>query len=83
LVYDLRISDHPLDVTFPEEWKDYALDYLKMNNVLDGTATKAGIDFSVEKIVVGGHALDTWDKAFNRLYLVLKKMHNAGQLPIC
>lgn len=76
LVYDLRISDHPFNATFPEELKDKALEYLKMNKILDNTATKAGIDFSVEKITVGIHETDSWDKAFNRLYLLLKKLRN-------
>ena len=80
LVYDLRISDHPFDIGFPEDWKDIALQYLQMNNVLDGTATKAGIDFQVEKVTVGAHRNDTWDKAFNRLYLELKKMRNAVKI---
>lgn len=77
LVYDLRISDHPFDATFPEELKDEAVEYLKMNNVLDGSATKAGIDFEVEKITVGTVRSDTWDKAFNRLYIKLNQMRNA------
>ena len=74
LVYDLRISDHPFDAKFPEELKDAALEYLKMNNVLKGNATKAGIDFVVEKITVGTSRSDTWDKAYNRLYILLKRM---------
>ncbi len=74
LVYDLRISDHPFDAKFPEELKDAALEYLKMNNVLKGEATKAGIDFVIEKITVGTTRNDAWDKAYNRLYIMLNKM---------
>ena len=74
IVYDLRLSDHPFDVTFPEDYKDKALEYLKMNNILDGTATKEGIDFQVEKVTVGSVELDSWDRAFNRVYLKLKEM---------
>lgn len=74
LVYDLRISDHPFDVTFPEEYKDLALTYLKMNKVLDGTATKAGIDFCVEKVLVGNVKHDSWDKAFYRVDLKLRQI---------
>lgn len=74
IVYDLRLSDHPFDAKFPEDLKDLALDYLKMNNILDGTATKNGIDFQVEKVTVGSVKNDSWDKAFNRLYLKLKTM---------
>ena len=76
LVYDLRISDHPFDASFPDEAKDEALKYLQMHNVLDGTANKAGIDFAVEKVTVGSVNEDSWDKAFNRLYRKLKDMRN-------
>ena len=74
IVYDLRLSDHPFDATFPEELKDEALKYLTINKILDGTATKEGIDFQVEKVTVGSVRNDTWDRAFNRLYLKLKEM---------
>lgn len=67
LVYDLRISDHPFDATFPDEFKEEALDYLKMNKVLDESATEAGINFSVEKVTVGSVKHDTWNRAFSRL----------------
>lgn len=74
IVYDLRLSDHPFDATFPEELKDEVLKYLKINTILDGTATKEGIDFQVEKVTVGTVHNDSWDRAFNRLYLKLKEM---------
>lgn len=74
IVYDLRLSDHPFDATFPEELKDKALEFLTINKILDGTATKEGIDFQVEKVTVGAVRNDTWDRAFNRLYLKLKEM---------
>lgn len=74
LVFDLRISDHPFDATFPEELKDVALEYLKMNNVLYGTATKSGIDFSVESVLVGNVKNDSWNRAFQRLYRKLKHL---------
>lgn len=74
IVYDLRISDHPFDATFPEELKDVALEHLKMNNVLSGDATKEGIDFQVEKVTVGSVRNASWDRAFNRVYLKLKDM---------
>lgn len=77
IVYELRISDHPLDVSFPEDIKDEVLELLKMNKVLDGSATKAGIDFAVEKVTVGVVINDTWDKAFNRLHTKLKQMKNS------
>lgn len=74
LVYDLRISDHPFDATFPDEFKEEALNYLKMNKVLDESATEAGINFSVEKVTVGSVQHDTWNRAFTRLGNTLDKM---------
>lgn len=74
LVFDLRISDHPFDAEFPDDFKEEALEYLKMNNVLDETATSAGINFSVEKVTVGSVKHDTWNRAFSRLGDVLDKM---------
>lgn len=82
LVYDLRISDHPFDATFPEEAKAEVMEYLKINKVLDGSATEAGIDFSVEKITVGGVRSDTWDRAFTRLYNKLKTMRKRIQVQL-
>lgn len=80
LVYDLRISEHPFDAAFPEEFKDIALEYLQMHKVLDGSATKAGIDFQVEKVTVGSVKYDTWDRAFTRLYYLLKKIRKQVQI---
>lgn len=74
VIFDLRISDHPFDVSFPEELKDEALEYLKMNKVLDESATKAGINFVVEKVTVGSVKNDTWDRAFGRLDRLLTRM---------
>lgn len=74
LVYDLRLSDHPFDAVFPDEYKSDALDYLKMNKIIDGSATEAGIEFQIEQILVGHHKDDTWDKAFTRLGILLRRM---------
>lgn len=74
LIFELRLSDHPFDAKFPEQWKDEALKYLTMHNILDETATKAGINFVVEKITVGNIKDDTWDKALNRLDIKLSRM---------
>lgn len=74
LVFDLRISDHPFDATFPEEYQDIAYEYLTINKILDGTATKAGIDFCVEGVLVGGVKHDSWDRAFYRVDLKLKQI---------
>ena len=76
LVFDLRISDHPFDATFPEELKDEVIDLLKMDKVLDGSATKAGINFRIEKVTIGAVVNDSWSRAFDRLGNVLDKMRN-------
>ena len=80
LVYDMRISDHPFDATFPDELKEFAVNYLRMNNVLDGSATQAGIDFQIEKVTVGSVKNDTWDRALNRLHDKLRKMRSAVRI---
>lgn len=74
IAFDLRLSDHPFDAKFPDEYKDIVLDYFKEHDILDDTATKAGIDFQVEKVTVGSVKEDSWDRAFNRLYLLLRRM---------
>lgn len=74
LVFDLRISDHPFDAKFPEEAKEQALEYLKVNKILDANILKDRVNFGIEKVTVGGVVEDTWDRAFNRLYDVLKRM---------
>jgi len=74
IVYDLRLSDHAFNATFPQEYKDKAIEYLKMNDILDGSATEKGIDFKVQKVTVGSVKNDTWNRAFNRLYDRLKQM---------
>lgn len=79
LIYDLRLSDHPFDAKFPEHLKDTALEYLKINSIIDGTAEKAGIDFAIEKVTVGTVRDDTWQRAINRLYRKLKQMRDAIQ----
>ena len=76
-MFDIRISDHPFDAKFPEELKDEVVNYLNMHNVMNGTACKAGIDFQVEKVIVGSVANDTWDRAINRLAKLLQNMKNA------
>ena len=51
-----------------------------MNKILDGTATKAGIDFQIEKITVDSVKYDTWDRALNRLYNLLRTMKKKVQI---
>ena len=74
LVFEIRISDHPFDATFPEELKDEIVEYLNMHSVMDGEAAKAGIDFQIEKVTVGSVKNDSWDRALNRLAQVLNRM---------
>lgn len=72
VVVELRISDHILDkYKFPDEIKQKALEYLKINKILDGSATEANIDFQIEKVVVGGIKNDTWARALTRLGNIL------------
>lgn len=74
IIYDLRLSDHPLDATFPEELKEEVLEKLRIEHILDESATKAGINFRVEKVTVGSVKNDTWSRAFDRLGNILDKM---------
>ena len=74
LIFELRISDHPFDATFPEELKDEVVELLKMENVLNESATKAGINFTIEKVTVGLVLNDTWGRAFDRLGHKLDQM---------
>lgn len=64
----LQISDNPFDASFPEAYKEKVLEYLNENSILDGTATKAGIDFQVEKVVADGVTLAYWSDAMLQLY---------------
>lgn len=83
VIYDLRISDHTIDdLSFPQEVKDMVMEYLKVNKVLDGSATEAGIDFKISQVLVGGVKNDTWDRAFNRLHNVLRKMKSSVQVKL-
>lgn len=68
LVFDFRISDHALkEQHFPDRFKEKAKEYLTMNHILDGTAQEQGIDFQVDKVLVGNVQNDTWNRALNRL----------------
>ena len=67
----LRVSDNPFNATFPEEYKEKVLEYLNENSILDGTATKASIDFQVEKVVVAATTLAFWSDAMLQLYNVM------------
>ena len=74
-VVDFRVSDHVLKkYVFPEEWKDRALEYLKMNNIVDKDFTKEKIDFKFDHVTIGTVVDDTWDGALNRIYRRLKSL---------
>ena len=70
----LRVSDNPFDATFPESYKEKVLGYLNENSILDGTATKAGMDFQVEKVIAAGETLHFWSDAMYHLYNVMKSI---------
>lgn len=75
LVYNFRVSDHLFEgLSFPEEDKAKVVEYMKMNNILNGEATEAGIGFSIKQVLVGSVPDDTWDRARNRAYIQLKRM---------
>lgn len=64
IVFNLRISAHPLKkMGIPDKAKEKAMEYLKANDVLNGKATAAGIDFAVYKVIVGGVRENTWNEA--------------------
>lgn len=68
LVFDFRISDHALKgQQFPDSFKEKAKQYLTMNHILDGTAQEQGIDFQVDRVLVGNVRDDTWNRALNRV----------------
>ena len=74
MTVNLRISDNPFDATFPEAYKEKVLEYLNENSILDGTATKADIDFQVEKVVVAGVTLPFWSDTMLQLYYAMKSI---------
>lgn len=77
LVYNFRVSDHPFEgLSFHEEDKSKVIEYMDMNNILNGEATEAGIGFSIKQVLVGSVPDDTWDRALNRAYIQLKRMKN-------
>lgn len=83
LIFDFRISDHPLDsYNFPDRLKKIAEQYLTMNNILDGTASSKGIDFQIEKVLVGSVKNDTWDRAINQLANRLNAIRNKIRIAI-
>ena len=72
IICNLRISDHPFDAAFPEEYKAKVQEYLKESSILDGSARDAGIDFQVEKVIVGGIETDSWLNGFDKLYSLMR-----------
>lgn len=81
LVFDFRISDHALKGQhFPDSFKQKAKEYLTMNHILDGTTQEQGIDFQVDKVLIGNVHNDTWNKALNRLAGRLKILKSKVQI---
>lgn len=81
LVFDFRISDHALKgQQFPDSFKEKAKEYLTMNHILGGTAQEQGIDFQVDKVLIGNVHNDTWNKALNRLAGRLKILKSKVQI---
>lgn len=74
IVCNLRISEHPFDAVFPEAYKEKVQEYFKENKILDGTATEAGIDFQVEKVIVDGVETDSWCNAISQLYELMSNI---------
>ena len=81
LVFDFRISDHALKgQQFPDSFKEKAIEYLTMNHILASTAQEQGIDFQVDKVLVGNVQNDTWNRALNRLAGRLKILKSKVQI---
>lgn len=81
LVFDFRISDHALKgQQFPDSFKEKAKEYLTMNHILGGSAQEQGIDFQVDKVLIGNVHNDTWNKALNRLAGRLKILKSKVQI---
>lgn len=81
LVFDFRISDHALKgQQFPDSFKEKAKEYLTMNHILGDTAQEQGIDFQVDKVLIGNVHNDTWNKALNRLAGRLKILKSKVQI---
>ena len=73
ILFEMRISDDPLDPSIPENIKAKITESLKMNSVLDGTATENGIDFQVEKVAVIIES-NCWSDALEHLFNALDGM---------
>lgn len=79
IVCNLRVSEHPFNDSFPEEYKEKVQEYLKENNILDGTAREAGVDFQVEKVTIDDIKIDSWCDVMTKLYeLMYNQMNKRG-----
>jgi len=74
IVCDLQVSESPLSPVFPEKARDKALEYLRMDRILDGSASAMGIDFQVESVVVNGAVNDSFLRAIDCLDIQLQRM---------
>ena len=67
ILFNLKVSTQPFPDEFPKEAKDTAMECLKIGRILDGTARTAGIDFQVEKVIVGSSEEECWSEAIMKL----------------
>lgn len=74
IALELRVSERPFDVSFPEIFKERVSERLKMDLILDGAAADAGIDFQVDKVRIGKRKMKDLNDSFNLLYRVLKRI---------
>lgn len=72
VVCNLRVSENPFDSAFPEEYKEKVQEYLKENNIIDGTTREAGIDFQVEKVTIDDLKISSWCDTITELYELMR-----------
>lgn len=72
VVCNLQVSENPFDAAFPEEYKEKVQEYLKENNILDGIAREAGIDFQVEQVTIDDIKISSWCDTITELYELMR-----------
>lgn len=76
LIFDVRISDHGLDATIPDEKKAEIYEKLKLDKIIDESILPENINFKIESILIGNVEEDSWDRAFYRVDLKLRQIRN-------
>lgn len=75
LVFRFLVSMDALDrYKLPKAWKDATLDCLQMNKIFADDFRQYGIDFMIDKAVVGKATYDSWDRAITPLWNSFKKL---------